>query len=309
MVATWWVRMWGVDDRTTKGVSVVVPLRRQGEEMTLSSGASSVQGRDVGAGRYVLRDRRVKPLGNPQYVLECRREVCTQERLVVCNAVAQLVQATDPGVQVAAIGLGSERGMEIGHPQALLVCLGGEVSPEAERQVGDYLAGWGSWPAGGGDGPIYDFSWLAIDVYGSGRSAGRALAAVERRKHRFRGERPVCLPGRGRGWLSVYFTLESPGGPLTSVMSPGLSRSGPLSTRLCGLRAHRSEALSRFGALANAFAVHRRRSAASELTPHPCNRLTSAESSVLTAPQDSANVVVSVTGRGCHTGRHTSESL
>ncbi len=257
MVATWWVRMWGVDDRTTKGVSVVVPLRRQGEEMTLSSGASSVQGRDVGAGRYVLRDRRVKPLGNPQYVLECRREVCTQERLVVCNAVAQLVQA----------------------------------------------------PAGGGDGPIYDFSWLAIDVYGSGRSAGRALAAVERRKHRFRGERPVCLPGRGRGWLSVYFTLESPGGPLTSVMSPGLSRSGPLSTRMCGLRAHRSEALSPFGALANAFAVHRRRSAASELTPHPCNRLTSAESSVLTAPQDSANVVVSVTGRGCHTGRHTSESL
>jgi hypothetical protein len=29
MAATCWVRMWGVDDRTTKGVSVVVPLRRQ----------------------------------------------------------------------------------------------------------------------------------------------------------------------------------------------------------------------------------------------------------------------------------------
>ena len=31
MAAPWWVRMWGVDDRTTEGPGVVVPLRRQGK--------------------------------------------------------------------------------------------------------------------------------------------------------------------------------------------------------------------------------------------------------------------------------------
>jgi hypothetical protein len=62
--------------------------------------------------------------------------VAPQQRLVVCDAVAQMVQPAYRMVDCGPAGTCRERGVRVRDPQRVVVCRGGQVAPEPEHQLG-----------------------------------------------------------------------------------------------------------------------------------------------------------------------------